>query len=218
MACKDVMGDVEEDVIEIPVNAAFASRQAKAFNELRIGDELTDFTIISEGQTFRCHGVIIASSSDMFLAAFRAAMKESTKRQMELPDIPPNVVKIILEYIYQNIIRIPSDLLVATIKAANFLHLHELKKECLQRAQRVLKPSNVISWHKLAHELNIEDLKVRCSEVLSTSLPDIAESLEFLVLSLAELISYFRDMQDSDVDCDDKLEAVIKWMRHSPTS
>ncbi len=105
----------------------------------------------------------------MLKAMVRPGMTEASKQEVELQNIPPPVMEILLEYMYTGEVSIPHDKLCATVEASDYLQMLELKELCLREAVTVCKPPNVISWYKLAEELNIENLKSKCSEILSSS-------------------------------------------------
>ena len=117
---------------------------------------------------------------------------------------------------YTGEITIPSDLLQSTVKACDYLELLELKEQCLNQAFTVLKPSNTISWYKTAENLDLHQIKTKCSEILSSSFHEVSKEIEFLELTLAEIGNCIKDVQETDADPDDVLEATFGWVSHRP--
>ena len=141
-------------------------------------------------------------------------MVEATKQQVTLHNIPSGVMELLMEYMYKGEANIPPELLLPATKACDYLQLLELRERCLRQAPNAIKPNNVFSWHKLADNLNIKELKTRCSELLSSSLADVSKGSEFLELSFTEVSSCITGAQETGADSDDLLEATANWVDH----
>ena len=191
---------------------AYSSRIANQFQQFRLDDEMTDFTIRSGKQTFNCHKVILVGNSPVLHAMVKSSMTEAFSNQADIDTIPPAVIQLILDYMYKGEVVIPHAHLAQTIEAADYLQLLELKNICLNDAAPALKPSNIVSWSKLADRLDIEELKSKCVEVMSSSLAEVSRFTEFQELSFAEVSSFMSSAQETDVDPDDLLEASMEWI------
>ena len=141
-------------------------------------------------------------------------MVEATKQQVTLHNIPSGVMELLMEYMYKGEANIPPELLLPATEASDYLQLVELRERCLRQAPNTIKPNNAISWHKLADNLNINELKTRCSELLSSSLADVSKGSEFLELSFTEVSSCISGAQETGADSDDLLEATTNWVAH----
>ena len=86
--------------INVPRTDAYSSRLAKGFLQLITHGELTNFKIISGSQSFACHRSIISGISPVLKAMVMSDMTEATSGEARLDDIPPDVVKLLLAYIY----------------------------------------------------------------------------------------------------------------------
>ena len=62
--------------------------------------------------------------------------------------------------------------------------------------------------------LNIDELKTKCLELLSSSLADVSKESEFLELSFAEVRSCISGAQETGADSDDLLQATTNWVDH----
>ena len=202
--------------VHISRTAAYSSRLATRFLQLRIDGEHTDFKILSGNNSFDCHKAILSANSDVLKAMMKPHTAESSSAEVTIDHIPPPVVEILLNYMYTGEITIPSDLLQSTVKACDYLELLELKEQCLNQAITVLKPSNAISWYKTAENLDLHEIKTKCSEILSSSFHDVSKEIEFLELTLAEMSNCIKDMQETDVDPDNVLEATFGWINYKP--
>ena len=124
---------------------------------------------------------------------------------------------LVLDYMYKGEMAIPHEHLQQTIEAADYLQLLELKEICLGDAAPALKPSNIVSWSKLADRLDIEELKLKCVEIMSSSLAEVSRFQEFQELSFNEVNSFVSSAQETDVDPDDLLDASIEWINSKPS-
>ena len=204
------------NAVTVTRTPAYSSHIAKTFQQLRLDDEITDFTIVSEKQSFNCHRVILAGSSPVLQAMVRSGMTEASEHQANLDTIPPAVMQLVLDYLYTGEVVIPHEHLQKTIEAADYLQLLELKEICLGDAPAAFQPSNIVSWYKLADGLDIEELKLKCAEVMSSSLAEVSRFAEFQELNFAEVNSFMSSAQETDVDPDDLLEASMQWINSKP--
>ena len=205
------------NAVTVTRTPAYSARIAKTFQQLRLDDEITDFTILSGKQTFNCHRVILAGSSPVLQAMVRSGMTEASENKANIDTIPPSVMQLIMDYIYTGEVVISHEHLQETIKAADYLQLMELKEICLGDADKALKPSNIVSWYKLADKLEIEKLRSKCAEVMSSSLAEVSRFAEFQELDFAEVSSFMSSAQETDTDPDDLLEASMEWINYKPS-
>ena len=200
------------NAVTVTRTLAYSSRIASKFQQLRLDDEITDFTIVSGKQSFNCHKVILAGSSPVLQAMVRSGMREASKNQADFDTIPPPVMQLVLEYMYTGEVTVPHEHLQQTIDAADYLQLLELKEICLSEAVTAFKPSNVVSWYKLADRLDVCELKSKCAEAMSSSLGEVSQYTEFQELSFAEVNSFMSSAEETNADPDDLLEASLQWI------
>ena len=204
------------NAVTVTRTPAYSSRIAKTFQQLRLDDEITDFTIVSGKQSFNCHRVILAGSSPVLQAMVRSGMTEASENKANIDNIPQLVMQLLLDYVYTGEVVIPHGHLQKTIEAADYLQLLELKEICLSDANTALKPSNIVSWYKLADGLDIEELKLKCAEVMSSTLAEVSRFTEFQELDFAEISSVMSSAKETDVDPDNLLEASMEWINSKP--
>ena len=197
---------------------AYSSCIARTFQQLRLNDEITDFTIVSGKHSFNCHRVILAGSSPVLRAMVRSGMTEALEHKASLDTIPPVVHAIgIGLYIHRRGGSFLINIFRKTIEAADYLQLLELKEICLGEAESSFKSSNIVSWYKFADRLDINDLKSKCAEVMSSCLVEVSRFTEFQELDFAEVNSLLSSAQDTDADCDDLVEASMEWINYEPS-
>ena len=203
--------------VRVSRTLVYSSQIANQFQQLRLDDEMTDFTIRSGKHTFNCHKVIIAGNSPVLHAMVKSGMTEASSNRADIDTVPPSVIQLVLDYMYKGEVVIPHEHLQQTIEAADYLQLLELKEICLGDAALALKPSNIVSWSKLADKLDIEELKLKCVEIMSSSLGEVSRFTDFQELSFAEVNSFMSSAQETDVDPDDLLDASMEWISSKPS-
>ena len=204
------------EVVSVPRTETFSLRQAKEFVQLRVDGAFTDFSLQSRNKVFKCHRVILASCSPVLKAMMMSGMAEDSKQEMKVDNISPSILLSLLDYMYTGHVNIPNEDLLATVEACDYLEILELKEYCLSKSANFIAPTNVISWSKLAENMNIDELKIRCSEILSFSMSDVSKSAEFLELNLAEVSSCVAEAEELEAYSDDLLEATMDWVSHKP--
>ena len=207
--------DGNDDIILLRT-AAFSSMLGQELEILRKDNNFTDFTLKSQDKVIECHRVIIAAISPVLKAMLKSQMKETTEKQIELNNISPQALDILVQYIYTGETRIPKGTLMDVIEAADFLQMDELKQMCLEQASPVIQPNNVISWFKLSDKMNLSELLSQCSKILTSQLDEIKAGQEFLELSISELSKYFSEATINDADPDDLVGASFDWVNADP--
>ena len=95
--------------VRVSRTLAYSSRIANQFQQLRLDDEMTDFTIRSGKQSFNCHKVIIAGNSPVLHAMVRSGMTEASSNQADIDTVPPAVMQLVLDYMYKGEVVIPHE-------------------------------------------------------------------------------------------------------------
>ena len=76
----------------------------QAINRLFKEEQLCDYTIVAEGQSFRTHRNILASVSDYFYAMLTGAMLEAKQDYVELKGVTAFALKALLKFAYTGLL------------------------------------------------------------------------------------------------------------------
>ena len=201
-------------VILIPYTPIFSSQLGKELMSLRNDEQFRDFTITSGQQKFSCHRLMLAANSPVLKAMLKSNMDEANKKEIPLNNISPEVLKVVLQYMYTGEGAIPEGLLKDFIEAADYLDLPQLKKFCIEQVPSVLKPINAISWFRFSEKIPLKDAQLQCSDILVSDFDQVYKGNEFLELSYFELSRYFTDLKEKNIDADDMLDAALLWVNH----
>ena len=96
-------------------------RRARAF---------TDFKILIKDDCLPCHKLILAVYSPYMNAMLTSDMAEAAKHQVAFNHIPLDVMKIVLDYMYNGEVNLRKDQLMNTIEAANYLQVRKCLDTC----------------------------------------------------------------------------------------
>ena len=103
--------DVEDDAILISRTTTFSSRLCEELLTLHNDSDLTDFTLKTNGKAVECHRVIMAANSPVLKAMLKSKMKETSQKQMNLDNISPQAMNVVVRYMYTGEARIPRETL-----------------------------------------------------------------------------------------------------------
>ncbi|XP_071807650.1 kelch-like protein 38 [Asterias amurensis] len=112
----------------------YAADVLTKLNRFRHANKYTDFSIYVGSQTFRAHKVVLASTSRFFSLNICNEITEEggviVKHDMILNDIKPNIVGLLLDYIYTARLVISYENVVDLLTAAQCFYLHSAEQAC----------------------------------------------------------------------------------------
>ena len=111
--------------------------------------KFSDFIISCRGTEFKCHKAILAGRSTYFRRMLSHDMEEAKQNYVDIPDIPADIVREMLRYIYT----LPVDLVTnapGLLEAAEKYDLQELKKMCEESLCCTMTTDNVLNMLVMA--------------------------------------------------------------------
>lgn len=187
-------------------------------NILRLQDQLCDVTLITCGVRFPCHRVVLASASPYFNAMFCTGMVECTKKEVEIKQISPEILRIILDFIYTAEINVTELTICNLMEAAMILQMLNITEACTTFLEHQLDPSNCIGIRTFAQAYNCIDLEKRAKRFLLKRFSDVRLGTEFLNISFKELKSIISS-EEMTVKCESEVyTAVLNWVAHDVDS
>lgn len=69
-------------------------------NRLRASSRFCDVEIVAGEQRIKAHRAVLAASSPYFHAMFTAGLMEQTCHTIELHDVPSEILKLLIDFIY----------------------------------------------------------------------------------------------------------------------
>ena len=142
----------------------------RILDNARHKDRYTDVTIVTDGNEFKAHKVVLATQSPFFETRLEKRWTEEGGSQIDMQDVPANTI---LTYMYigkvDNIDKAACELLP---KAEEY-QLEELKAKCEEALSRTLTIETVIDILLLADTHNAKNLKESCLTFIAKNIIDV---------------------------------------------
>ncbi len=162
--------------------------------------ELCDVVIQAGDVEFFAHKVVLVASCPYFSAMFRSGMAETKDNRVELRDVDPKALELILQLLYTGKITITIQNVQNMLSLSCLFQLENLREACAVFLQRQLSHSNCLGIHDFALMHDCASLAkvaylfaLRHFEILKT------ES-EFLALSVCQV---------EDIISNNRLKGII---------
>ena len=184
------MAACSSDVVFISKHQNFFSKVFTEMSTLRNQADFTDLQLKSGDKVVNCHRVVISANSPKLKRVLRLKMKEAVNGQLELTEVPSDLMNILIEYMYSGEMSIDKENLIHMIQAADSLGMLELRDLCVEKAAEFITSNNCMRWLHLATNIHHEDLMLLCGDIFVTQFNEIWQSKEFLQLSYTEINSF----------------------------
>lgn len=188
---------------------AFTSMQ-----ELRNEDKLCDITLLVQGVEIQAHKVVLAATSRYFRSMFAGDMIESRSSSVELKDVEPDAIELLVEYSYSSQLEITSLNVQSVMAAASIFDFPSILDATAKFLATHLHPSNCLGMRSFGQTYGSESLINAASQHFRNHFTDAIKSDEFLLL----LPEVFCDLLDSDEvnvrSEEDIYRALELWLKH----
>uniref|UniRef100_A0A3B4ZJG7 BTB domain-containing protein n=1 Tax=Stegastes partitus TaxID=144197 RepID=A0A3B4ZJG7_9TELE len=115
-------------------------------NNLRKQGTLCDVTLVVQGKHFPAHRVVLAAASRFFSLMFTSKMMESVSHEVELRSAEPEIIELLIEYIYTAQISVNSSNAESLLNAANQYQIEPVKKMCVEFLKGQVDATNCLAW------------------------------------------------------------------------
>mmetsp|Transcript_14369 Transcript_14369/g.16473 ORF Transcript_14369/g.16473 Transcript_14369/m.16473 type:complete len:593 (+) Transcript_14369:270-2048(+) len=139
----------------IPVTTAYSSQMRGLVND----DEFSDVTFIVEDQPVYAHRAILAQRCEHFAAMFRSGFRESTERNITIPNTSKQVFLLLLEYVYTDSVKIELEHAIELYIASDLYQLERLRDMCCTVVRRNLNAENAGPLLQSASDAHCQVLK-----------------------------------------------------------
>ena len=190
---------------------------AEKLNQIIDDQDFTDFTLTVKGEALRCHKLTLAVHSPVIHAMLKSGMSDVAKQSFSLDDIPLEIVRKILKFMYVGKISIDPEEYIDLLKASDYLQMDVLTEMCINGVSSILKPDNVISWLEVATSLCLPNITSMCTKIIFSNLAEVSRQPEFLALESTEVQYYFTEvMKVHGINHDIVLYLTMSWANHDP--
>lgn len=168
------------------------SSYIKNMRDMVDNDEFADVTFILDDGQVHAHRTILASRCEHFDAMFRSGMRESTEREITIPNVSRLVFLLLIEYLYTDAVTIEIESAVKLYILSDLYQVERLRNICVTVIKRNLSVDNATAFLQTATEEDCHVLKDICMTFVVTNFEKISKSDNIRLLShslLLEILS-----------------------------
>ncbi|XP_052248036.1 kelch-like protein 10 [Dreissena polymorpha] len=196
---------------------AFQLNPCKILNQLRQSGQLTDALIKVENQSFPIHRAIMSACSPYFRALFTNELFHTDRREVVIPGVSADIMKMIIDYAYTLKIKVRPDNVEALLPAADQFNVMGVVKACCDFLTSELTPENCIGIYKFAKAYFCHNLERNSFRVLMQDFITVAkDSSEFLQLTANELCDILSHDELNVRNEELVFDAVLRWIDWEP--
>ncbi|XP_055344039.1 kelch-like protein 5 [Paramacrobiotus metropolitanus] len=217
------MSDTSRDIIPVKRVSALRLRMdaavfAQEIQDMRTSTVLCDVVLKGSerwAEGIRCHRLVLCAHSVYFRAMFTVGLRECHQEEVQLQNIPSDILKSLINYCYSSEISTDEDNVELMLTTALFLVIPPIAERCWQFLERRLDETNCLKLYNLPQcEMHQPKLAENVKAMMLRHFQTICHSPAFLELNkdkVTELIS----SDDLYVDREEEaLHAVIRWLDH----
>ncbi|XP_028833312.1 kelch-like protein 40a [Denticeps clupeoides] len=182
--------------------------------DLLENDKFVDCVLKIKDREFPCHQLVLAASSPFFKTMFLSGMQER-KREVELKDVEPQIMGMLLRYIYTSDINLTEQNVQDIFMAANRFQIPSIFSVCVSYLQAKLVLSNCLAIFRLGLLLDCPRLASEARDFICDHFEVIVRDQDFHQLGPSELAAI--------ISCDSLnvareevvFESVMDWVSYN---
>ena len=135
----------------------------------------------------KSHRALLASFSDYFKAMFREGMKESTQKEIQLPCVDVESMKIVLDFLYTGKVAWTKENVHKVALVGNYFGSQHLVDECCKMIEGCLNKQNCVSILQFADKYNLGELREKGKSFVLDNFEEVCKSnLDFVKLNIVK--------------------------------
>ncbi|XP_064021831.1 kelch-like protein 30 isoform X4 [Pogoniulus pusillus] len=193
-----------------------AQGMLEGLQRLRANPKLADVTLVASGQEFPCHRSILALCSHYFHAMFSGNFAESTAARVELKEVDPGTLEMLLDFAYTGKVTINQGNVERLMQASSQLHFPTIQKVCSRYLRQQMDASNCLGIYEFGESHGCPEVSSKAWSFLQENFEAVSLQEEFLQLSKERLAICLSSEQLQVQEEQSLAEAVLRWVRHDP--
>ncbi|KAG2458612.1 kelch-like protein 40b [Polypterus senegalus] len=181
-------------------------------NDLLETDKFVDCVLKVKGKEFRCHRLVLAACSPYFRAMFLSDMEESKKKEIVMEDVEPEIMGLLIKYIYTSEIEITEKNVQDIFAAANMFQVPSIFTVCVSFLQKRLGLSNCLAVFRLGLMLDCPRLAISARDFICERFQMISKDEDFLHLAPNELAAIITADSINTEKEEAVFEVVMDWV------
>ncbi|XP_051482843.1 kelch-like protein 30 isoform X3 [Apus apus] len=188
----------------------------EGLQRLRANPKLADVTLVAGGREFPCHRGILALCSHYFHAMFSGDFAESIAARVELKEVDPDVLEMLLDFAYTGKVTINQDNVEGLMQTSSQLHFPTIQKVCSRYLRQQMDATNCLGICEFGESHGCPEVSSKAWSFLQENFEAVSQQEEFLQLSKERLAVYLSNDQLQVQEEQSLAEAVLRWVRHDP--
>ncbi|XP_041936495.1 kelch-like protein 41b [Alosa sapidissima] len=183
--------------------------------ELLNENRFVDCTLKVGDRCFPCHRLIMAACSPYFRELFftEDGKEKADTKDVVLDDVDPNILDMIVRYLYSAEIDLNDDNVQAIFAVANRFQIPSVFTVCVNYLQQKLSLTNCLAIFRLGLVLNCPRLAVAARNYIADRFDSLSAEEEFLQLAAHELFAII-GTDTLNVEHEEHVfEALMRWVR-----
>ncbi|XP_023142153.2 kelch-like protein 41a [Amphiprion ocellaris] len=182
--------------------------------ELLNENKLIDCILKVGDRSIPCHRLILAACSPYFRELFFSEDgKEEDKKEVVLENLEPNILEVIVNYMYSAEIDINDDNVQDILAVANRFQIPSVFTVCVNYLQKKMSKKSCLAIYRLGLMLNSARLAIAARDYIADRFETIAKDEDFLELAPPELFAIIGadslNVQKEEV----VFETLMRWIR-----
>ncbi|KAL2300968.1 hypothetical protein Nmel_011523 [Mimus melanotis] len=190
----------------------------EGLQQFRSNPKLADVTLVAGGREFPCHRGILALCSHYFYAMFSGDFAESIAARVELKEVDPGALEMLLDFAYTGKVTINQGNVEGLMRTSSQLHFPTIQKVCSRYLRQQMDATNCLGICEFGESHGCPEVSSKAWSFLQENFEAVSLQEEFLQLSKERLAVYLSNDQLQVQEERSLVEAVLRWVRHDPGS
>uniref|UniRef100_A0A8C0B7T7 BTB domain-containing protein n=1 Tax=Buteo japonicus TaxID=224669 RepID=A0A8C0B7T7_9AVES len=188
----------------------------EGLQRLRTNPKLADVTLVAGGREFPCHRGVLALCSHYFHAMFSGDFAESIAARVELKEVDPGALEMLLDFAYTGKVTINQGNVEGLMRTSSQLHFPTIQKVCSRYLRQQMDATNCLGICEFGESHGCPEVSSKAWSFLQENFEAVSLQEEFLQLSKERLATYLSNDQLQVQEEQSLAEAVLRWVRHDP--
>uniref|UniRef100_A0A8D0L894 Kelch like family member 41 n=1 Tax=Sphenodon punctatus TaxID=8508 RepID=A0A8D0L894_SPHPU len=181
--------------------------------ELLEEKKFIDCSLKAGDKSLPCHRLILSACSPYFREYFLSEQNEEKKKEVVLDNVDPNVLDMIVKYLYSASIDLNDSNVQDIFALASRFQIPSVFTVCVSYLQKRLAVANCLAIFRLGLLLDCPRLALAARDFVSDHFLQISKEEDFMQLACHELISVISP-DSLNVEKEEAVfEAVMRWVR-----
>ncbi|XP_066282637.1 kelch-like protein 24 [Branchiostoma lanceolatum] len=185
----------------------------QGLQELRSDKRLVDVTLCVSGKEIPCHRNVLAACSEYFLAMFCSGHLESRQQKVDIQEVSPDTLQLLVDYAYTSKVTITDGNAVELLEGANFFRILPVLDACVTFISNNMSAKDCLQMIQVGNMLSCPDLEKKARSCALKEFAAVSKTPEFLSLIKDQLITLISS-DDLNASEETVYSAVLSWIDH----